>query len=125
MKLAKIQNGKVVDTILADEVLEGYVLCPETVGIDFDYNGQSFIDNRPIPAPVKKTIYSKFSFKKLFTFDEWTTIKASSDPIVLNFIEDFEIADYLDLEHEDLTFALNHLATLNLMSQARIDEILG
>jgi hypothetical protein len=61
----------------------------------------------------------------LFTFEEWTTIKASDDAIVLSMIEDFQIADYMDLEHEDLVFALNHLVSIKLMSQSRIDDILG
>jgi len=125
MKLAEIINGKVTNTIVADSVIDGYVECPDSVGIGFDYDGENFTDNRPIEPTPKKTIYSKFSFKKLFTFDEWNTIKASDDAIVLSMIEDFQIADYMDLDHDDLIYALNHLVTLSLMTQSRIDEILG
>mgnify|MGYP003109349836 CR=1 FL=1 len=125
MKLAEIKEGKVLNTIIADSVIDGYIKCPASVGIGFNYDGENFTDNRAIPEPTKKTIYSKFSFKKLFTFEEWATIKASDDAIVLSFIEDFIIADYLDLEHEDLVFALNHLVSIKLMSQSRIDDILG
>lgn len=125
MKLAEITNGKVSNTIVADSVIDGYVECPDSVGIGFDYDGENFIDNIPVTPTPKKTIYSKFSFKKLFTFDEWTTIKASDDSVVLSMIEDFQIADYMDLEHEDLVFALNHLVSIKLMSQSRIDDILG
>jgi hypothetical protein len=127
MKKAKIENQKVTNLILANHDLdiEDYINCNESVSIGFDYDGETFSDNRPIPEPTKKTIYSKFSFKKLFTFEEWATIKASDDAIVLSFIEDFIIADYLDLEHEDLVFALNHLVSIKLMSQSRIDDILG
>jgi hypothetical protein len=125
MKLAEIKNGKVLNTIIANRLIDGYVECPKSVGIGFDYDGENFTDNRLVEPALKKTIYSKFSFKKLFTFEEWATIKASDDAIVLSFIEDFIIADYIDLDHEDLVFALNHLVSIKLMSQSRIDDILG
>ena len=50
MKYAIIENGKVINTVLADPEFaasQGWIECSEEAGIDWDYDGTSFIDNRP------------------------------------------------------------------------------
>jgi hypothetical protein len=125
MKLAEIKNGKVSNTIIADSVIDGYVECPDSVGIGFDYDGENFTDNRPIPEPLRKTIYSKFTFKGKFTLNEWTACKNSSDTVVQDFIETFTIADYIDIEHEDLINAIQYLESVDLLDAGRASEILA
>ena len=52
---AVIENGKVVNAVVseADYAAEqGWILLPESVGIDWDYDGD-FIDNRPKPPPLE------------------------------------------------------------------------
>lgn len=49
MKYAEIKNGKVSNVVLADPEVaaeRGWIECPEEVGIDWDYNGTTFADNR-------------------------------------------------------------------------------
>ena len=49
---AQIENGKVVNTVIADDdfaTQHGLVLC-ENGGIDWDYINGQFVDNRPKPA---------------------------------------------------------------------------
>lgn len=126
MKLAKIEDGKVINIILSETLIEGYVECSDDVGKGFDYAGGIFIDPRPEPIPARKTIYSKFSFKKLFTPVEWKAIKDSEDPLIESFVEDFDIADYMNLDHEDVVAGLDYLeSTLPEFESGRADEIRG
>jgi len=54
-KYAIIENGKVVNTVLAESgyaTSQGWVLC-ENGGIGWDYINGQFVDNRPaLPAPA-------------------------------------------------------------------------
>lgn len=50
MKYAVIKDGKVINIVLADPEFalnQGWIECPEEVGIGWDYDDTSFIDNRP------------------------------------------------------------------------------
>jgi hypothetical protein len=57
MRYADIKDGKVVNVVIAEPDVaaeRGWVACSDEVGIDWDYDGTSFIDNRPEPvAPVQ------------------------------------------------------------------------
>jgi len=124
MKLAKLENNKVVDVIIADSLIEGYEEVESSVGIGFDKVDDTFVDNRPKPEPARKIIYSKFTFKKRFSFDEWGAIKASEDPVIQDFVETFQIADYIDVDHEDLIAALEYMEQ-SILVEGRADEIRG
>ena len=53
---AIVENGVVANVALADDgyaAERGWVLCPDGVGIGWDYAGGQFVDNRPAPAPVE------------------------------------------------------------------------
>lgn len=59
---AIIQNGKVVNTVVADAdhaQQNGWVLLTENAGIDWDYVNGQFVDNRPKPQPVAQTTLTK------------------------------------------------------------------
>lgn len=50
-KYAIIENGKVVNTVVADDDFaaeQGWILLSEDAGIGWDYVNGQFIDNRPI-----------------------------------------------------------------------------
>lgn len=52
---AIIENGKVVNTVVADSdyaASQGWVSISEGAGIDWDYINGQFVDNRPAPAVV-------------------------------------------------------------------------
>lgn len=67
---AIIENGKVVNTVVADAdyaATQGWILC-ESGGIDWDYVNGQFIDNRPVlpeptpaPAPTKEQLMAELS----------------------------------------------------------------
>lgn len=51
-KYAIIENGKVINTVLADPEYadtQGWTACPDEAGIDWDYINGQFVDNRPKP----------------------------------------------------------------------------
>lgn len=56
MKYAVIENGKVINIVLSEPEYaaeQGWVECP-IGGIGWDYDGSTFVDNRPrnIPTPT-------------------------------------------------------------------------
>ena len=65
---AQIENGKVVNTVIADDdfaAQQGWVLC-KVGGIDWDYINGQFVDNRPkapepepTPAPTKEELLAE------------------------------------------------------------------
>lgn len=49
---AIIQNGKVVNLVVAEPdyaATQGWVACPDDVGIGWDYANSQFVNNRPAP----------------------------------------------------------------------------
>lgn len=72
-KYAHIENGKVVNTVIADEefaAIQGWILIPDGVlaGIDWDYVDGQFIDNRVKPeippeasAPTKEQLMAQLT----------------------------------------------------------------
>ena len=68
-KYAVIENGKVVNTTLAEADVaadRGWVACPDEAGIDWDYINGQFVDNRPVsepeptpPAPTKEQLLAQ------------------------------------------------------------------
>lgn len=68
-KYAVIENGKVVNTVLAEPefaATQGWVVCPDEAGIGWDYDGTNIIDNRPVPpapepapAPTKEQLLAQ------------------------------------------------------------------
>lgn len=55
LKYAIIENEKVINIVVSDlEYAEsqGWVVCPENAGIDWDYIDGEFVDNRPVPEIV-------------------------------------------------------------------------
>lgn len=69
IKYAVIENGKVVNTVVAEAdyaEAQGWTVCPEEAGIDWDYTNGQFIDNRPKspeppppPAPTKEELFQQ------------------------------------------------------------------
>lgn len=52
---AIIENGKVVNTVVAEAdyaATQGWVELTGTAGVNWDYTNSQFIDNRPVPEVV-------------------------------------------------------------------------
>ena len=61
-KYAVIENGKVINTVLAETDVaaeRGWILCTEEAGIGWDYTNGQFVDNRPTPEVVVSPTLTK------------------------------------------------------------------
>lgn len=79
------------------------------------------------PAPPSSQKVSPIEFKLLFTAPERVAIKASRDPIVIDFfsiVED-ERLTFVDLGLKSTREGLSHLADLQLITPLRRQEILS
>ena len=59
---AIIENGKVVNLVVAEAdyaATQGWVACPDTAGIGWDYANGQFVDNRPVPEVVAPVVPTK------------------------------------------------------------------
>ena len=65
---AIIENGKVVNTVIAESdyaATQGWIELTGTAGINWDYSNGQFIDNRPAPstttppAPTKQELLAQ------------------------------------------------------------------
>jgi hypothetical protein len=53
MKYAEIKNGKVTNIVIAEPDVaaeRGWIECPYEAGVGWDYDGLTFVDNRPEPV---------------------------------------------------------------------------
>lgn len=71
------------------------------------------------------TVMSKLSFIQKFTQAERITIRASTDPVIIDFMELLSMAQEIDLEYPDTIAGLNYMETIGLLGAGRAAEILG
>jgi len=65
-KYAVIENEKIVNIVLSEQSYaaeQGWIVCSDEAGIDWDYINGQFVDNRPQPqapaAPTKEELLAK------------------------------------------------------------------
>jgi hypothetical protein len=67
---AIIENGKVVNTVVAEAdyaATQGWVELTGTAGVNWDYTNGQFVDNRPVPevvtppAPTKEELLAQLN----------------------------------------------------------------
>lgn len=67
---AIIENGKVVNTVVAEAdyaATQGWVELTGTAGVNWDYTNGQFVDNRPVPevvtlpAPTKEELMAQLA----------------------------------------------------------------
>ena len=102
MKLAKIENGKVINIIVANEVLDGFVVCGDDAAIGYEYNGASFI------APV--VIETQKSFEELKA-EKLQALIAKRDfayDAFMGSYDNFEKATFSDRKDEAKAYMLDN-----------------
>lgn len=70
-------------------------------------------------------VYSKLQFLNLFTTSERIAIRASQDPIIVDFLNLLSLADYIDDRDTNTISAINYFSQLGLITAARAAEILA
>jgi hypothetical protein len=68
---------------------------------------------------------TRLEFLTRFTTSERIAIRASTDPIVVDFMELLNLASYIDVGDQNTIDGVNYLASQNLIAGARVEEILA
>jgi hypothetical protein len=74
------------------------------------------------PEPTPRVI-SKYAFRMRFTFAEKQGIDTSTDAGVIVFSNDFNAAEEIDLDSQELIDGLAYLESVNLLAAGRSAEI--
>ena len=68
---------------------------------------------------------TRLEFLTRFTASERIAIRASTDPIVVDFMELLNLATYIDVGDQNTIDGVNYLASQNLIAAGRVAEILA
>ena len=83
-----IENNLVINTTVADDAFaqeQGWILCPEEVGIGWSYvNGQFVAPVIPTPIPEEIQAQNKAQATSLLSATDWTAIASVADPSLSN-----------------------------------------
>lgn len=93
--------------------------------------------NEPVPD-LNKTVWNpstltfdhittqltRLEFLTRFTAAERIAIRASTDPVVIDFMELLNLATYIDVGDQNTIDGVNYLASQNLIAANRVAEIL-
>ena len=71
------------------------------------------------------TQLTRLEFLTRFTSSERIAIRASTDPIVIDFMELLNLATYIDVGDQTTIDGVNYLASQNLIANSRVTEILA
>jgi hypothetical protein len=71
------------------------------------------------------TPLTRFEFLSKFTSEERTAIRASDDPLVVDYIHMLEIADEVDPTNALTIQGIEYLVSINLLTELRAEEILS
>lgn len=80
-----------------------------------------------LPLPVRPVQLSRLEFMSRLTGLERVSIRAAAadDPIIDDFLDMLSMAEFVTLGHPLITQGLAHLVAVELITQARSDEIGG
>lgn len=109
-------EGAVINRIVADEAF-----------VQAHYPGHYRLVPEPPVVIPKRKILTRYEFRALFTIEEKAAIitAAKTDPIIEVFNTDMMAAEEINLDYPDVTQGLAYLVALNLITQQKMDDILG
>ena len=134
MRYLLIKNNSVVNSIEAESdfisTLTGYdyIIQSEIGGIGYSYINEELTPPEvpeiitPTPEPV--LIISKLEFLRRFTAEERIAIRASTNPIIVDFMELLNLAENVRLDDADTIAGVNYLESLTLLAVGRAAIIL-
>ncbi len=77
-------------------------------------------------SPIKfNTIITQLEFLKRFTVEERINIRASTDPIIVDFLHLLNLAKDIDLVDSNTIAGVNYCESIGLLTQGRAFEILN
>ncbi len=77
------------------------------------------------PAPPREMQLTKLQFLRLFTTAERIAIRASADPVIVDFLQLLDLAQDVRLDDPDTVGGLHYLESEGLIAAGRAAEILG
>ena len=79
-----------------------------------------------LKVDCKRYNLSKYEFRSKFTMNEQVEIAivAKTDPVIEVFLENMNIAEFIDLHNPQISQGLDYMISINFISQARKTEIL-
>lgn len=124
-KYALIENGVVVATQQTNRSLPPeWIEIPESAGVGYvEQPDGSFLPPEPAAPETKIT---RLAFRNRFTLSEKIAVEtaAESDAAIRVMLKDQEAATYIDLSRQDTIDGVNYLASQNLITAARAEEVL-
>lgn len=79
----------------------------------------------PPPEPPRELQITKLQFLRLFTTGERIAIRASSDHVIVDFLQLLDLAQDVRLDDPDTVQGLHYLESEGLIAAGRAAEILG
>lgn len=83
------------------------------------------VEFQPPPEPPRELQLTKLQFLRLFTTGERIAIRASSDPVIVDFLQLLDLAQDVRLDDPDTIQGLHYLEAEGLIAPGRAAEILG
>ena len=119
------KDGYAINVILADaEAMAQHVASLD--GATARILGDDEVPNyAPEPSPPRETILTQLGFLRRFTAQERIAIRASTDPVIIDFLHLVNLAQDIELDDPDTVAGLAYLEAQQLIAAGRADEIRG
>ena len=125
MRYVLEKDGYAVNVILADSDAMAQHAA-DLVGATARLLGDGEVPNfAPEPPQPRETILTQLAFLRRFTAQERISIRASSDPMVVDFLHLVNLAQEINLDDPDTADGLAYLEAQQLIAQGRAAEIRG
>ena len=119
------KDGFAVNVILA-ETSDIADLIASQQGATARLLGENEVPNYAPPAPAPREItLTQLGFLRRFTAQERIAIRASSDPIIVDFLNLVNLAQDINLDDSDTAAGLAYLEAQELIAKGRAAEIRG
>lgn len=123
---AQLDSNNIVEAIsqLSKEITQGnMILLPEYDQslLGKKWNGESWVDT---PKSPNFTL-TKLEFLRRFAAEERIAIRASTDPVIVDFLHLLDLAQEVRLDDADTQAGVRHLESVGLLAAGRAEAILA
>ncbi len=126
--IALITNGQVTNVVLGDltDFPGGRLVAPgERVSPGDSYVNGQFVAASVVPVVAPAAPLTQLAFLRRFTAEERIAIRASTDPVVQDFLHLLELAQEIRLDDYDTMAGVGYLESLGLLDEGRAVAVLG